>query len=393
MALFIPPLVAAAAPAVAGAGARLLAMIGLRGAAAGAARSATTAAAPGAVKRVAGALGLDSVGGVVGAGAGAFAPGIIDTLASSKTPEEAATILGPLREGKVAQLVGRGMRRDEAQVQVDQEMQQAIQEKMQEGSLPEIVGVALSIIGSVAGARLGGKLGKKAPDAPVSTTPPGTNMGKLGKESAPGTKLAPGLLRPFSPTAGQRGIGAKSDGLIEELDKAPTVSALERRPGGSSLERKPFKQDRGQEDVTRRRGDPLDDGSDMIEQRMPERGLIVPFSKFDADIQPPTRGRAPRPMREAEPISVRDSDEPLLLGHEPGDMAQGQARERAIRGAAERRAALDEIDIRNAIEKRAQTARMQGDGGQELVDELPSRSALSRLASQAEGGLVRPFRR
>lgn len=209
----VAPLIAAAAPAALGLGARAL-----------------------------GALGLDSVGGVIGGLAGSFIPGIIDALVSSKSKEEAAQALAPMRQSKIAELVGRGVRRDEASAQVDEEMQSAVQEEMQKGSLPAWAEMALGLVGGIAGAKLGSKLGKKpmvkadAPEvkaeAPIAKTKgelPAVDDPPQGIVSPFGPKPAPRKGTPIDPEMEPQTAITAPTGLREMDDELADMSTL-RRP-------------------------------------------------------------------------------------------------------------------------------------------------------------------
>lgn len=121
--------------------------------------------------------------------AGSFLPGIIDALASSRTKEEAAAILAPEIQAKVAELVGRGMRRDEAEAQVTEGMQGEIQAKMQEGSLPAWAEMGLGLVSGLGAGALAAKLGKTAVKGAVSAAVPEAAGMPAAAVSAPASPL------------------------------------------------------------------------------------------------------------------------------------------------------------------------------------------------------------
>lgn len=169
-----------------------------------------------------------------------FVPSVIDTLVSSKTPEEAARLLAPMRANEIAKLVNEGMRFTDASKAVDESMQGEIQTKMQEGSLPPWANIALGVAASAAGG-LGTVVAKGGTSAvkgllhpfakKVAITKPGTNLGKLDVRK-PDVKLDRKVVRAGLPEA--RGIGAKNDGVIDEAEatleglKKPNLSLAQR---------------------------------------------------------------------------------------------------------------------------------------------------------------------
>lgn len=100
---------------------------------------------------------------------GSVLPGMISAIAGAKTPEQARAALAPKFDAAVAELIGRGMRRDEAEKQTEEAMKGEIAAKMQEGALPAWAEALMSVAGGIGGWAAGAKLaGKKLAKAATS---------------------------------------------------------------------------------------------------------------------------------------------------------------------------------------------------------------------------------
>jgi len=100
------------------------------------------------------------------AGVGGMLPGIISAIAGSKTQEQARVAVQPEYDAMVTQMIGRGMKRAEAEAEADNAIQGEVASKMQEGALPGwaegLLGVAGGIGGWAAGAKLAARGAAKA---------------------------------------------------------------------------------------------------------------------------------------------------------------------------------------------------------------------------------------
>lgn len=92
---------------------------------------------------------------------GSVLPGMISAIAGAKTPEQARAALAPKFDAAVAELIGRGMRRDEAEKQTEEAMKGEIAAKMQEGALPAWAEALMSVAGGIGGWAAGAKLAAK----------------------------------------------------------------------------------------------------------------------------------------------------------------------------------------------------------------------------------------
>jgi len=110
------------------------------------------------------------------AGVGGMLPGIISAIAGSKTQEQARVAVQPEYDAMVTQMIGRGMKRAEAEAEADNAIQGEVASKMQEGALPPWAENLLTIAGGLGGWIAGGKLaarsaakalGKTAKEAPA----------------------------------------------------------------------------------------------------------------------------------------------------------------------------------------------------------------------------------
>ena len=98
--------------------------------------------------------------------AGGLLPSIISAIAGSKTQAQARVAVQPEYDAMVSQLIGRGMKRAEAEAEADNAIQGEVASKMQEGALPGwaegLLGVAGGIGGWAAGAKLAARGAAKA---------------------------------------------------------------------------------------------------------------------------------------------------------------------------------------------------------------------------------------
>lgn len=103
---------------------------------------------------------------------GSILPSVISSLAGAKSPSEAKTAMAPHRSALITQAIGRGMRRDEAEAQVDQELSGALEEEMSKGAIPGWAELGLGVAGAALPFGVG-KIGKAVKGAsPIASKAP-----------------------------------------------------------------------------------------------------------------------------------------------------------------------------------------------------------------------------
>ena len=94
--------------------------------------------------------------------AGGLLPSIISAIAGSKTQAQARVAVQPEYDAMVSQMIGRGMKRAEAEAEADNAIQGEVASKMQEGALPSWAENLLTIAGGLGGWIAGGKLAARS---------------------------------------------------------------------------------------------------------------------------------------------------------------------------------------------------------------------------------------
>lgn len=202
--------------------------------------------------------------------AASMLPSVVSALFGSKNEKQAREAVAPQYEAMVAQMVGGGMPRAQAQQEADQQIQGAVREKMGEGAIPPWLELALSVPAYFAGAGLA-KAGLKAA---------GKGIGKLAgaevtaaKGAIPegpktitgqGKQIATGEGDPTKFSAGSAEGAGRTKG---ELPNIPEDTGL-RSPYGPRPAMKP-------------RGTPI--GEDMEPQSMPGKTGIAEIDAMPGD--------------------------------------------------------------------------------------------------------------
>jgi hypothetical protein len=233
--------------------------------------------------------------GGVGSLLGGTLPNMISSILGSKTEDEARSALAPQREAAIARLMGMGMPRLQATQHVDDSLKGEIEKKMNEGALPGWAVAGLGLLGTIGGGMAGAKLaGKLAASRAASAAP----------AAASATPDAVPVTSPFASSA----------------DQAPATLGLPFRGG------------------TYR-------GKDQSARVVEADEIVSPFPGRRSTLEPEPTDYMRNPAREVAPVSVRDSDLPMLpftqrrtgyrnepknLGYEPEPMPMDVHEERLM---------------------------------------------------------------